>query len=125
MSLIAVRAWAICIGRICQIPRAAISLDKPLIVDSIELKPWKPYVDSTVTLSEDPEEASHTHRLLHQFGLLSEIVNDTVYMFYAPRERFTSRKLLDFYARFKRWYKSLPDVLRLDHTCLPHVILLQ
>ena len=56
---------------------------------------------------------------------LSEIVNDTVFMFYAPRERFTSRKLLDFYARYTRWFNNLPDKLRLQEISTPQVLLLQ
>ena len=56
---------------------------------------------------------------------LSEIVNDTVFMFYAPRERFTSRKLLDFYARYTRWFNNLPDKLKLREVSTPQVLLLQ
>lgn len=57
--------------------------------------------------------------------MLSEIVNDTVFMFYAPRERFTSKKLLDFYTKYTRWHKNLPDQLRLREVSTPHVLLLQ
>ncbi|KAI9880982.1 MAG: hypothetical protein M1830_009476 [Pleopsidium flavum] len=117
-------AWAICIGRISQLPRTAISLEKPTIVDAIEYKPWKPYVDFNVPGAPGSEEPSHTHRILRQLSLLSEIVNDTVYMFYAPRERFTSKRLLDFYARYTRWYKALPECLKLDKTSLPQVLCL-
>ncbi|KAI4125686.1 MAG: hypothetical protein LQ347_005276 [Umbilicaria vellea] len=37
--------------------------------------------------------------------MLSEIVNDMLFMFYAPTERFTSKKLLDYNIRLQRWHK--------------------
>ena len=63
--------------------------------------------------------------LMRALSSLSEIVNDTVFMFYAPRERFTSKKLLDFYARYTRWFNNLPDKLRLREVTTPHVLCLQ
>ena len=56
---------------------------------------------------------------------LAEIVSDTIFMFYAPRERFTSKKLLDFYARYTRWFDNLPDKLRLQEVSTPHVLVMQ
>ena len=58
-------------------------------------------------------------------GSLSEIVNDAIYMFYAPRERFTSKKLLDLYNRYRRWDQAVPAHLRLTQTSTPQVIYLQ
>ncbi|KAI9815128.1 MAG: hypothetical protein M1827_002971 [Pycnora praestabilis] len=116
-------AWSICIGRVSQLPRAAISLEKAIVVDAIENKPWRVVIDRNVPGLET-EQPSHTHRLLQQFSLLSEITNDTVYMFYAPRERFTSKRLLDFYDKYTRWFNALPNCLRLTHTPTPQVIFL-
>ena len=120
------RAWSICLGRISQLPRAAISLDKPTIVPQLEAQPWRPFIDIEI-LGSPMEQPSQTHTMLTHFSLLSEIVNDTVFMFYAPRERFTSKKLLDFYSRYKRWYAALPTGLRLtsNDASLPQVLLLQ
>ena len=118
-----ISAWSICIGRISQLPRAAISLDKPTIVGQLEAKPWKPYNDSDISTIEQP---SNIHSILHHFSLISEIVNDTIFMCYAPRERFTSKKLLDFHSRYSRWYKELPTSLQLTGpTPLPQLIALQ
>ena len=125
-TLTRLRAWSICIGRISQLPRAAISLDKPTIVLQLEAQPWRPFIDADI-LGSPMEQPSQTHALLIHFSLLSEIVNDTVFMFYAPRERFTSKKLLDFYSRYKRWYAALPLSLglNLNDPPLPQVLLLQ
>lgn len=60
-----------------------------------------------------------------QIYTLSEIINDMVVAFYAPRERFTSRKLLDFYKRYQNWYEKLPPKAALQPLTLPHVLALQ
>ncbi|KAI9793529.1 MAG: hypothetical protein M1816_007962 [Peltula sp. TS41687] len=82
-------AWSLCIGRISQLPRTAISIKKPTLADAIESKPWKPYIDTDVDLPAELEQPGHTCKVLQQFSFLSEIVSDTLFMFYAPRERFT------------------------------------
>lgn len=76
-------------------------------------------------LIPDTEQPIVSQALSHQLRLLTEIVSDTVFMFYAPRERFTSKKLLDFNSRYNRWYNSLPDILRLRDVSTPHVLILQ
>ena len=118
-------AWSICIGRISQLPRTAINLDMPNILEQLEVKPWRPYTDYGMADIPNAEQPSNTHTLLYQFSLLSEIVNDTVFMFYAPRERFTGKKLLDFYKRFTSWLANLPERLQLREVPMPHVLTLQ
>ena len=118
-------AWSICIGRISQLPRTAINLEMPSILEQLESKPWIPYTDYGVEAIPGAEQPSYTHTLLYQFSLLSEIVNDTVFMFYAPRERFNSKKLLDFHSRYTRWFSKLPEKLRLRDVPMPHVLVLQ
>ncbi|KAL9127410.1 MAG: hypothetical protein Q9217_003706 [Psora testacea] len=117
-------AWSICIGRISQLPRTAINLDMPNVLGQLDFKPWRPYTDYGIGDMPDAEQPSYTHTLLYQFSLLSEIVNDTVFMFYAPRERFTSKKLLDFYNRYTRWFTNLPETLHLRAIPMPHVLTL-
>ena len=102
-----------------------MSLKKPTLTDEIERKTWRPYVESDVLLNADLDQSSHTTKFLHQFSFLSEIVNDTVVMFYAPRERFTSKRLLDFYARYTQWHQALPSVLALTDRPTPHLVCLQ
>ena len=87
--------------------------------------PWEPYVDLNITKPPGVQQPGHGHAILCQFSLLSEIVNDTVFMFYAPRERFTSKKLLDFHSRYTRWYRALPTSLKLSDIPLPQLIILQ
>lgn len=119
------RALSICFGRISQLPRTAISIKKPTLADAIEYKPWKPYVDSDVIFPAEMEHPGHTYKLLQQFSFLSEIISDTLVMFYAPRERFTSKKLLDFYARYTQWFQSLPLELTIANNSTPQVICLK
>ena len=119
------RAWAICVGRISQVPRAAVNIDPPSIIEEYDSKPWRSYNDNGPEAIPNAEQPILIQTLSHQFSLLSEIVSDTDYMFYAPRERFTSKKLLDFKSRYNRWYSNLPDKLQLRDVTLPHVLVLQ
>ncbi|KAK3069519.1 hypothetical protein LTR53_012082 [Teratosphaeriaceae sp. CCFEE 6253] len=52
------------------------------------------------------------------------MASDMVNTFYAPRERFTSRRLAAAYAQYQDWYNNLPDAFRLQNTALPHVLVL-
>lgn len=65
---------------------------------------------------------------LQQFSALAELINDATFMYYAPKERLTSRRLLDMYAQFQNWYSHLPLALRLpegDLRPLAHIMVLQ
>jgi len=93
-------------GRIAQLPRAAISTEKPAKYGSASA-------------------ANLDLIFLQQFSILSELINDNNYVFYAPKERFNSRRLLNIYAKYLDWYKHLPSELSLDETSLPHIIMLQ
>ncbi|KAJ8116275.1 hypothetical protein OPT61_g2266 [Boeremia exigua] len=110
--------WSICAGRIAGLPRAAITLDKPILEESNE-----------------PIEASHgaskvitTRMFLQEFSALSELINDNNYMFFAPKERLTSTRLLDCYDKYQSWYRRLPPIMRLEgrqpepHTITLHML---
>lgn len=70
-----------------------------------------------------------TRMFLQEFSTLSELINDNNFMFFAPKERFTSRRLLDMYYKYRNWYKDLPPPLRLpdrhDMRPMPHIVALQ
>ena len=123
--LISLSTWSVCIGRIAQLPRTAISLDIPNVIEQHEQQVWRPYTDDGSVSIPGTEQPVMPTTFMRAMSSLSEIVNDTVFMFYAPRERFTSRKLLDFYARYTRWFNNLPDKLRLQEISTPQVLLLQ
>jgi hypothetical protein len=113
--------WSICVGRISQLPRAAITLDKPILHEppaGAELYPGA---------SQVPAGTVTNRMFLQEFSSLSELVNDNNFMFFAPKERFTSRRLLDCYDKYEQWYKSLPQVLTLENVRepQPHIIVLQ
>lgn len=64
---------------------------------------------------------------LQEFTSLSELVNDNNHMFFAPKERLTSNKLLGCYNRYKAWYRKLPSSLGIDgkKEPEPHILVLQ
>jgi hypothetical protein len=108
-------------GRIAQLPRAAITLDKPILDEVASLPdafPSTPRLHSGVVT---------TQMFLQEFATLSELVNDNNYMFFAPKERLTSSRLLDCYHKYQAWYRKLPVALGIDGKKQPepHTLVLQ
>lgn len=68
-----------------------------------------------------------TRMFLQEFTTLSELVNDNNYMFFAPKERLTSSKLLECYRKYQAWYRKLPPALGIDGRKQPepHILVLQ
>ena len=73
----------------------------------------------------EPAPSTTTLSLLYQYSALSDIVNDTIFMFYAPREHFTGGKLLEFHGRYKQWFTNLPEEFQVRAVTTPHVLVLQ
>jgi hypothetical protein len=120
-------AWAICVGRISTLPRYAIRLEKPFLKSPhLEAKTWKPHGMPEAS-SVGLEQPSYKYSILLQCSILSEIVDDVIHSFYAPRDRVTSRKLQLYYERFMQWHANLPEPLTIRETgiMLPQVLTLQ
>lgn len=111
------RVWSICAGRIVQLPRAAITLEKPILEESSG--PLAPEYGTATIIT--------TRMFLQEFSALSELINDNNYMFFAPKERLTSARLLDQYNRYQAWYRKLPAAMRIDANRQPepHTLTLQ
>lgn len=107
-------------GRIAQLPRAAITLDKPILEEVSGLPEVFPGA------SRLPPGIVTTRMFLQEFTMLSELVNDNNYMFFAPKERLTSSKLLECYTKYQTWYRKLPSALSIDGLKPePHILVLQ
>jgi hypothetical protein len=108
-------------GRIAQLPRAAITLDKPILEESAGLPEVYPGASSV-----QPGIVT-TRMFLQEFSTFSELVNDNNYMFFAPKERLTSTRLLDCYHKYQSWYRKLPAALGIDGKKQPepHILVLQ
>jgi len=115
--------WSICVGRISQLPRAAITLDKPILDESST----DPQPDAFASPRQPVHSPVTSRMFLQEFSTLSELINDNNYMFFAPKERFTSRRLLECYDRYQQWYRNLPQQLKLEgvREPQPHIIVLQ
>lgn len=110
--------WSICIGRLSQLPRIAITLDKPILDES----------PSSSSASRPPPGMVTSRMFLQEFSSLSELINDNNYMFYAPNYRLTDIRLMNCYNRYLEWFKNLPPQLRLDGAAgdlQPHIITIQ
>lgn len=111
-------AYSICVGRIAQLPRAAITLDKPILDETIQQNLNSPL----------PSMGTVPSRVfLQEFSTLSELINDNNYLFFAPKERLNSTKLLDQYSKYQAWYRKLPSALVVDSNKAsePHILVLQ
>jgi hypothetical protein len=68
-----------------------------------------------------------TRMFLQEFTSLSELINDNNYMFFAPKERLTSTRLLDCYHKYLAWYRNLNPALSIEGKKQPepHTLVLQ
>ena len=108
--------WSICAGRIAQLPRAAITLEKPILEES----------SGPLEANYSAARVITTRMFLQEFSALSELINDNNYMFFAPKERLTSTKRIDSYNKYQAWYRKLPIIMRLEGLQpAPHTIALQ
>ncbi|KAK5163709.1 uncharacterized protein LTR77_010382 [Saxophila tyrrhenica] len=110
-------------GRLSQLPIAAADISRPSS-DRVETQTWRPYEDNNFAPGSNIEQPLHPMLFTDQLSKLSELASDMVNTFYAPRERFTSRRLALAYKQYQEWHRNLPDAFRLENTSLPHVIIL-
>ena len=93
-----------------------MTLDKPILEES----------NGPLEANQGAARVITTRMFLQEFAALAELINDNNYMFFAPKERFTSTKLLDCYSKYQAWYRKLPSLLRLEgRQPEPHTITLQ
>lgn len=118
------RISSVSVGRLSQLPRAAADVQRPTLFERIETQKWEPYADANMESDVQLKESAHSMLFLNELSSLSELASDMVNSFYAPREPFTSRRLATFHARYQDWYQNLPEVLWLENTSLPHVLVL-
>ena len=120
--------FSLCVGRVSSFTRHAIQLEKPVLRENLESKIWKPHGDPKFPGgTTELEQPSFTYTFLLHQALLSEIVNDILFWFYAPRDRRTSRRLIGFYEQLKTWHRNLPACLAMKNgqPTIPQVITLQ
>jgi hypothetical protein len=126
-------AYAICAGRLSILPRTAIRIERPGTTEQLEAKSWRPNGHPDYTTDYTPgaptplEQPGMRYTLFSQAARLCEIADDIIQMFYAPRDRITSRRLLLHHERLQEWYQALPNSLAIKETepTLPQVICLQ
>lgn len=112
------------VGRLSQLPRAAADISKPSIQDRTENQTWRLYEDTNLGANQSTEQPARPMLFTEQISKLSELSSDMVNTFYAPQERFTSRRLAAVYAQYQDWYQHLPDAFRLENSSLPYVLVL-
>lgn len=118
------RMFSVGVGRLSQLPKSAADVSRPNIASHIDDQPWRPYEDTNLAGSPNAEQPARPNLFLEHLSRLNEISSDVVNAFYAPQERFTSRRLATTYAQYQEWYRNLPDCFRMENTTLPHVLTL-
>ncbi|KAF2461739.1 fungal-specific transcription factor domain-containing protein, partial [Lineolata rhizophorae] len=116
--------WSLCIGRVVQLPRHAIEIEKPGRVADGDAQPWRPYYDESGAGDSRAGDGPPANEFAFQLSHLSEIVNDLVHMFFAPKDRLTARKVGECYAKFKAWSDRLPTSFQLGSRPSAHLIAL-
>lgn len=85
---------------------------------------WKPYEDINLPVSPSALHPMKCLLFVQYLSKLSEIVNDINLNLYAPKERFTPRRLASAYNQYQAWYSELPEVFHLQNTAMPQVLVL-
>ncbi|KAI8934466.1 hypothetical protein NX059_009194 [Plenodomus lindquistii] len=99
---------SVCVGRIAQLPRAAITLEKPLLEEATSLS------EPSMGAARMPQRGITTSMFLQELASLSELVNDNNYLYFAPQRRLTGTQAQNCYEKYQAWYKQLPAALSLD-----------
>lgn len=122
LGLTCYRSCAVTVGRVSQLPRAATDMPKPEIAERIDK--WQRYIDVHLSPDVDSTQPAHATMFFSELCKLSELASDTVNSFYAPREPFTSRRLVTLYGRYQQWHENLPSAFWVENTSLPHALVL-
>lgn len=112
-------------GRLPLISRYSISVEKPIIVEDQEQEEWAPYTDGGTPQQQKIGQASNVRSVCKAIYELSEIINNSQYVLYGPRDSVMSKLMLASYSEYLAWYDSLPVVLRLGSNSTPSVLFTQ
>lgn len=114
--------FAVGVGRLSQLPRCAADIPRPVATGRSDEQIWKPYEDSNLSNFPAAEQPARPGLFLEHLSRLNEISSDVANAFYAPHDRFTSRRLANTYSQYQEWHRNLPDCFRIENTTLPHVL---
>lgn len=92
---------------------------------SHQLRKWFNNNYLGVPLERNCTQPSNIRSVYATFCELSEIVHQSLYLFYAPGSNLTSTSLLQVYTRYLHWYDANPSALRLGHNFTPAVLFAQ
>lgn len=99
-----------------------MTVDLPVVDSREDEEAWKPYGTEGPDYPFRPGVRSST---FHYTATLSEIINTTLLMFFAPTVSLSGTILVEHYEKYLRWKQSLPENLKNPDGAPPHVISLQ
>lgn len=102
-----------------------MSAAKPASIEKEEDEDWVPYTDAGIQAGRTYKQRSNIVSVFRSLCEISEIINDTLYLLYAPGGHLTSRKILGVYELYLDWYNALLVELRLAQNFTPAVLYIQ
>jgi hypothetical protein len=117
--------WSLASGRIPYVSRQGLQVEKPGVIERDEQSEWVPFADDGSRFDDTLNQRSNVRSVYNGFCGLSEIVHHALYMLYAPRRALTSQDVLEVYARYLKWYDSLPRAMAMGENSTPAVFFVQ
>lgn len=110
---------AFTLGRLPNLNVNGVTVALPEVDEQVDKEPWQAYHSDII---HTPGAKSSTFAFCAK---LSQIVNTTLLMFFAPTQPLSGALLLEQNTRYLDWWDDLPPILRSTDNAPPHVLTLQ
>ncbi|KAL7272218.1 hypothetical protein RUND412_004985 [Rhizina undulata] len=97
------KVWSMHFGRVPELSPSIIDLGVPNPIGEFEAEVWRPYPPNL----DDPTEPSKIYSIAAKFVDISVVLGEILQAFYLPKERMTSKRLVDIYMRLKQVQRQL------------------
>ncbi|KAL5399977.1 hypothetical protein PMIN03_012588 [Paraphaeosphaeria minitans] len=123
------KCWSNYLGRLPQLPRAIVTVQKPEVFPTEDAEIWSAYTDSGV--SQAHSQPSRTRAVAIQISKLCEISSDLMNYFYNPMDMDKAKgkqtelkKLSEIHQRLETWRRELPKELEPKEGGLPSMLVM-
>lgn len=117
--MLSARLTSFTLGRLPNYNIHAVTIDLPTIDPEEDSETWYAY---GAVRGNKPGGRSST---FYYCATLSEIINATLLMFFAPTVSLSGSLLVEHYEKYLGWKHSLPDLVKNTQGAPPHVLGLQ
>lgn len=110
---------AFTLGRLPNYNVNGVTVELPVVDSDEDEENWSAYG------MEIPNRACARSSTFLYCATLSELINSTLLMFFAPTSSLSGSMLMAQYEKYREWWKHLPEILKITDQCPPHVLSLQ